>query len=167
MRAAPFIALFAAFLASGCANIKPFEAHPHTQFHPAPNMPHYGAILPGGVAVLYEKPRCDYVVLGEAWVTQEQIDITPSRIEALQQEAARVGADAIIVHPNRMTCANGREPAICAGRGEYSVASVIRYTDKLTPPHFTAVPLEHSNSIGYDSQKSAVEPQNLLPEYPL
>lgn len=160
--AVTFVALFAA----SCVPISPFSAQPHSQFHLAPNAPKLAPILPEGVAALDETPPCDFRVLGQAWVTHRSIDITSSRITALKQQAAQYGADAIILHPNRAYCSDGREIAECKGRGEYVIATAIQYLNKAKKP-FSQPALETTPEVRYDNPNQN-QPQTLiLPEYPL
>lgn len=82
-------------------------------------------------------------------MTHHRVAITPSRVRALQQEAALVGADAIIVHPNLPVCKDGTHPPICKGRGEFVIATAIHYLDE--PSTQEAAALEYEYKRGYDT----------------
>lgn len=133
-----------------CAPLHPLEPQPYDDFRLLPTKESRAPILPDGVAVLAEYPACAFEAMGEARVASNRVEITPSRVKALREQAALYGADAIIVHPNMPVCADGSNPPICPGRGEYVIATAIQYLDD--PAHMSEkTGLEYEFKRGYDT----------------
>lgn len=142
--------LAALTLASACMTVPRHAVGPHTSIEPTELGKSLPSVLPSGVAVLHDYPKCDFDLVGEVKVTNFTIDITPSRIKALREQAALYGADALVVHPNLPVCADGTHPPLCPGRGNYVIASAIKYTD--TPPsRAEEEALEYKFQRGYDT----------------
>ena len=133
-----------------CAGPDPLAPQSPAEFIPTNAAEGRQPILPDGVAVLHEYPDCGFEPLGEVRARNYQIEITPSRIQKLKEQAALYGADAIIVHPNLPICENGSHPPICAGRGEYVIATAIQYLDDPVTKSVKPV-LEHQYKRGQDT----------------
>ncbi|MAR56180.1 MAG: hypothetical protein CMM93_03260 [Rickettsiales bacterium] len=117
-----FIALSLLLAATGCVTKKTFY-QPHAYLEARDVM--FPAVLPDSVAVLTAPPACRFLDIGTVSVAAPELEPSAKTVQALQDEAALHGADAIILHSNKpKNCENF---VLCPGAGSYNFATAIKY----------------------------------------
>jgi hypothetical protein len=108
-------------LLAACATSNPVRVLPRV------GVPLYPPTEPGTILVLREEPRRPFEILGQIIIEPEAV-LPASEIERmLRQEAARMGADAVVIVSN-MTMRVGESREEMAG-GQIIAANAIRYRD--------------------------------------